>query len=222
MEERMRHRFLALTPIALGLAFATEASADQVGYVAPSNTTSTTETRNATTSSTTIVSDEDAYEDRDDRPRVSPGIGLEVIGVAGTTEESRLGVGGRLEFVTRLGLTLGGSFTQHFNTTSGDAEKTAVRPLLGEVGWAIPIASRVEIRPMVGIGYAFVNTQSSGSSNTNASAASGSIATSGFDVAPGAKVSFGGNGLQVYTMPKYHIIKDTSFGALEVGAGLRF
>jgi hypothetical protein len=216
-----RKPLLMLAAVGLVIGAATRASADSVGYVAPATSSNTTVVRNTSTT-TTVVNDETSVEAREERSRLESGVGLEIIGVAGTTNESRLGVGGRLEYVTPFGLTLGGSFTQHFNTAGGDAEKSAVRPLLAEVGLALPIAPRVELRPMVGVGYAFVNTQSSGTDTASGRAASASIAASGFDVAPGAKLSFGGRGLQVYTMPKYHFINDMSFAAFEVGAGLRF
>jgi hypothetical protein len=178
----------------------------------------------ATSSSTTTdLRDTDV---RDERPKVKPGVGLNIIGVAGAREEAQLGFGGRLEFITPIGLTLGGSYTQHYSneTPSGDVERTKVRPLLGEVGVALPAARDIELRPIIGVGYAFVSGSSSGTGDPgdkNASA-SATVATSGFDVAPGAKLSYLNSGFEVFTLPKYHINKDLNFFALELGAGARF
>src|SRR5207248_4355175 len=102
-------------------------------------------------------------EDR--TPRIRSGVGLDVLGVVGGTDESRLGIGGRITFVTPFGLTLGGSLTQHFNTNGNDVNKTRVRPLLGEIGFAIPVAYNVEINPMIGIGYAWVTADTTSTSN---------------------------------------------------------
>lgn len=182
----------------------------------------------AATSTTVVNHDKDNGEiqHEDDTPRVKSGVGLGLIGVLGTTDQSRLGVGGRLEFITPIGLTIGGSYTQHFGGNNGNVDQTtSVRPLLGEIGMALPVARHVEIRPMLGLGYAFVNTSSTGNGakpGDNGGSATASVAASGFDAAPGVKVSYMASGLEVFTMPKYHVIKDLNFFALEVGAGARF
>lgn len=183
-------------------------------------------TGGATTTTTTTVSDDDWSRTRTrepERAHVRPGFGLNVFGAAGTKETAALGLGGRIEFVMPFGLTLGGSYTQNFTSNS---DKTAVRPLLGEIGMAIPVVNHLEVRPMVGLGYAFANASSSGDStdpSVNQSAtASASVSTSGFDVAPGAKISYVGSGLEVFTMPKYHFISGNNFFGIELGAGARF
>jgi hypothetical protein len=175
-----------------------------------------------TTSTTTTHQDYEATTTAPDRtPRVRSGVGIDVIGAVGGTDESRLGIGGRLTFVTPFGLTLGGSLTQHFNTNSGDVTKTRVRPLLGEIGFAIPVTYNFEINPMVGIGYAWVNADTS-STNNGSGQATANVAASNFDIAPGVKLSYVGEGLEIFTMPKYHVIKDLNFFALEAGVGARF
>jgi hypothetical protein len=109
---------------------------------------------------------------------------------------------------------------------TGELLKSNVRPLLGEIGISLPAAEDIEIRPMIGIGYALVNTSSSGSGNPAASddhmSATVSVDASAFDVVPGIKISAVADGVEIFTLPKYHIIKDRSFFALEAGAGLRF
>jgi hypothetical protein len=180
-----------------------------------------------TTTSTTSTHDDTYVEGRrdgDDRPRVKGGIGINAFGTAGTKETARLGVGGRIEFVLPFGLALGGSYTQHF-VSEGD--RSAVRPLLGEIGWAIPAARRLEVRPMVGLGYAFAsssgNTNATEAGSNQAQTSSASVSTSGFDVAPGAKVSYlAGNIFEIYTLPKYHFISGNNFLGVELGAGARF
>lgn len=193
----------------------TTTTANNNGYYvqpAPTATTSTT----VTDYNRTEVTGEDRT------PRVHSGVGLDAIGVLGGTDESRLGVGGRLTFVFPFGLTLGGSLTQHFNTNGSDVSKTRVRPLLGEIGFAIPVAYNVEINPMVGIGYAWVTADTNGTSNSNQANSNASVAASNFDVAPGVKFSYIANNFEVFTMPKYHVIKDLNFFALEAGVGARF
>lgn len=193
-----------------------------VGYTAPATSTTTT-----TMSTTSAAPANDYYvhegKREDDRRRVRSGVGLNVFGAAGARDEARLGVGGRIEFVMPFGLTLGGSYTQHFTS---DADRTAVRPLLGEVGWAIPVVKHVEVRPMVGLGYAFAAANTGGDvnrpSNSQTTNASVSGVTSGMDVAPGAKVSWVGRGFEVFTLPKYHFISGNNFLGVEVGAGARF
>ena len=181
----------------------------------------------ATTTSTTVTHhDYEATTTGEDRtPKVRSGVGLDLIGVIGGTDESRLGVGGRITFITPFGLTLGGSLTQHFNTNGNDVNKTRVRPLLGEIGFAIPVAYNVEINPMVGIGYAWVSADTNGNSTGSSSGqanGNASIAASNFDVAPGVKIAYATNGFEVFTMPKYHVIKDLNFFAWEAGVGARF
>lgn len=184
-----------------------------------------------TTTSTTTAHDEVErrdIEDRDRRPRVRPGFGLNVFGTLGSTNDANYGLGGRVEFVMPFGLTLGGSYTQHW---TNDSNRSALRPLLGEIGVAIPVVKGFEIRPMVGLGYAFVS--SSGTTNTNntgtanqTQTSSVSVATAGFDVAPGAKISWlpgtDGAAFEVYTLPKYHFISGENFFGIELGAGARF
>src|SRR5205823_5700155 len=65
---------------------------------APATTTSTTVTHHDYETTTPV-------EDR--TPRIRSGVGLDVLGVVGGTDESRLGIGGRITFVTPFGLTLG-------------------------------------------------------------------------------------------------------------------
>lgn len=178
----------------------------------------------ASTTTTTTVRDDDWSRGRTrepERAHVRPGLGVNVFGAAGTKDTAALGLGGRIEFVLPFGLALGGSYTQNFNS-----DRTSVRPLLGEIGVAFPVVDHLEVRPMVGLGYAFTNTSSSGDSTNpgaNQSAtASATVSTSGFDVAPGAKISYVGSGLEVFTMPKYHFISGNNFFGVELGAGARF
>jgi hypothetical protein len=199
-------------------------------YAAPADPTYTAPATGTAMTTTTTSTERDEVrmgevEREDRRPRVNPGIGLNVFGAAGTKDAAAWGLGGRVEFVMPFGLTLGGSYQQSFRGTDG--QKTSVRPLLGEIGIAIPVARFVEVRPMVGLGYAFVSTSSdsnnTGDNNQNASAA---VATAGFDVAPGAKISFlpgtRGAAFEIYTLPKYHFISGTNFLGVELGAGARF
>jgi hypothetical protein len=180
-----------------------------------------------TTTATTTTTSNDYYVHDpvkdDDHRHVRSGLGLNVMGTAGTQENARLGLGGRLEYVTKIGLTLGGSFTQHFTS---EADRTAIRPLLGEVGWAIPVVDHLEVRPMVGLGYAFASATRAGdvnrpsdSQNTNAST---TVNAGGVDIAPGAKVSYVARSLEIFTMPKYHFISGSNFAGIELGAGARF
>jgi hypothetical protein len=224
-----------ITGLALGLAAAL------VGPVAfgdddmrTKRTTSTTPTDTAvapavpTTSSvvtTTVTRPTDDYyvhEGRreDERVRVRSGFGLNIFGAAGAKDSARLGVGGRLEFVTPFGLTLGGSYTQHFTS---EATRTMVRPALGEVGWAFAVAHHVELRPMVGLGYAFATARSSNDTvNAEGQTTNAPSRVDGFDLAPGAKVSFVGRAFEVFTLPKYHFITGNNFLGVEMGAGARF
>jgi hypothetical protein len=188
-------------------------------YVVAVPITESTETR----TDTVVVK-----EDRDDRVKVHSGIGLNVMGAAGSSDATKLGVGGRLEVVLPFALTLGASYTQYFANNPGSPvdHQSAFRPLLGEVGVALPVARVIEVRPMLGIGYAFVTTSgdtaNTGTGQNSTASGGGSIHTAGFDVAPGAKVSYVNHGLELFTLPKYHIIKDENFFGLEVGAGARF
>lgn len=181
----------------------------------------------ATSTTTTTERDEIKWEEgrRDRRPHVKHGIGLNVFGAAGSKDAAAWGLGGRVEFVLPLGLTLGASYQQSFRGTDGN--KTSVRPLLGEIGLALPVGTMVEVRPMVGLGYAFVSTNADTNDTANGNqAANASVATAGFDVAPGAKISFlpgvDGAAFELYTLPKYHFISGTNFFGVEVGAGARF
>lgn len=179
-----------------------------------------------TTTTSTTTSDYYVHDPKkDDEGRhVRSGLGLNVFGTAGAADQARWGVGGRIEYVTRIGLTLGGSYTQHFTS---ERDRTAVRPLLGEIGWAIPVVNHLEIRPMVGLGYAFASattdtdTNNTGTSNQVATT-SGTASAAGFDVAPGAKVSYVARMFELYTMPKYHFISGNNFAGIELGAGARF
>jgi len=179
-----------------------------------------------TTTTTTVHEDtvQPAPVEREHRLGVNPGVGLNVFGAAGSKDQAAWGLGGRVEFVTPVGLTVGGSYQQSFRGT--DEMKTSVRPLLGEIGIAIPVAPMLELRPMVGLGYAFVSTSSdSNATATSGQVASASVATAGFDVAPGAKISFlpgaKGAAFELYTLPKYHVISGTNFFGVELGAGVR-
>jgi hypothetical protein len=192
----------------------TTAPAGSYGYTAPA----------ATTTTTTTTATDDFYvhdgERADKRARVRSGVGLNVFGAAGSKDTARLGVGGRIEFVMPFGLALGGSYTQHFTS---EADRTAVRPLLGEIGWSFAVVRHVEVRPMVGLGYAFASassdTNNTGTSNQTAVA---NATVGGFDVAPGAKVSYVARSFEVFTLPKYHFISGNNFLGVEVGAGARF
>ncbi len=181
----------------------------------------------ATTTATTTTTTNDYYVHdpvkEDDGRHVRSGLGLNVFGAAGANEDARLGVGGRLEYVTRIGLTLGGSYTQHFNN---EADRTAIRPLLGEVGWSIPVVKHLEVRPMVGLGYAFASVTNAGDvnrpSNSQTTSATTTVNTGGVDVAPGAKISYVARSLEIFTLPKYHFISGNNFAGIELGAGARF
>lgn len=182
-------------------------------YTTPPPTTTTT-----TTTTDYVVSD--AKREREER-RVRSGVGLNVFGAAGARDEARVGAGARIEFVMPFGLTLGGSYT--LNWTS-ERDRTAVRPLLGEVGWAIPVVNHLEVRPMVGLGYAFAAGDTSRTNNDPRAenSATATVFGGGFDVAPGAKVSYVARGFEVFTMPKYHFITGNNFFGVELGAGARF
>jgi len=205
---------LAVAPASADTTTTTTAPGYYAPAPAPGTTVSTTTTHHDYEATTT---------NEDHTPRVHSGVGLDVLGVVGGTDESRLGVGGRLEFVFPFGLTLGGSFTQHFNTNgNNDITRTQVRPLLGEIGFAVPVAYNVEINPMVGIGYAWVDVSTNGTSNSQQTNSNANVATSNFDVAPGVKISYIANGFEVFAQPKYHVIKDLNFFAMEAGVGARF
>lgn len=179
----------------------------------------------ATTTTTTTTNDYYVHDPvkEDDGRHVRSGLGLNVFGSAGANDDARLGIGGRLEYVTKIGLTLGGSYTQHFTS---EADRTAIRPLLGEVGWAIPVVKHLEVRPMVGLGYAFASVTNSGDvnrpSNSQTTAATTTVNAGGVDVAPGAKISYVARSLEIFTMPKYHFISGNNFAGIELGAGARF
>ncbi len=184
-------------------------------------------TTTSTTTHTSGVAHDDAlviaHKEDDDRPRVKSGIGFNVFGAAGARDSARLGLGARIEFVMPFGLTLGGSYTQHWEAEGG---RTGVRPLLGEVGVALPVAKRLELRPMVGLGYAFVSSSGSNDAtavNDSTTTTNATVRTSGFDIAPGAKISYlAGNVIELYTLPKYHFISGNNFAGVELGAGARF
>ncbi|MBI2391634.1 MAG: hypothetical protein HYV09_18745 [Deltaproteobacteria bacterium] len=182
-------------------------------YTTPPPTTTTT-----TTTTDYVVSD--AERERAGR-RVRSGVGLNVFGAAGARDDARIGVGGRVEFVMPFGLALGGSYTLHWNS---EPDRTAVRPLLGEIGWAIPVVNHLEVRPMVGLGYAFAagNTSRRNDDPRADNSATVTAFGGGFDVAPGAKVSYVARGFEVYTLPKYHFITGNNFLGVELGAGARF
>jgi hypothetical protein len=195
----------------------------------PPMTTSNAPAMETTTMTTTTTErDEVVFDDHDRkerRPHVKHGIGLNVFGAAGSKDAAAWGLGGRVEFVLPLGITLGASYQQSFRGTDGN--KTSVRPLLGEIGWSLPVGRMVEVRPMVGLGYAFVSTNADTNDTANGNqSANASVATAGFDVAPGAKISFlpgvDGAAFELYTLPKYHFISGTNFAGIELGAGARF
>jgi hypothetical protein len=229
-------RLLAFVALPAGLAIASSALAQETEttttettttYTTPPQPVSNAPAMNTTTSSTVTERDEVSLVDleHDKKPRLRPGFGLNVFGAAGTKDAAAWGLGGRLEFVMPFGLTIGGSYQQSFNRTS---DKTSVRPLLGEIGVAIPVARVVDVRPMVGLGSAFVST--SGDTTVNAGGdgqvSNATVATAGFADAPGAKHSYppGGDApaYEVYTMPTYHFISGSNFFGMELGAGARF
>jgi hypothetical protein len=170
------------------------------------------------------------------RPTHEPGLGFDVFGAAGTNDAATWGLGGRLELVLPAGWTLGGSYQESFATNGA---RGSLRLLLGEIGMTLAVARMVEVRPMLGLGYAFVSvpgeTVSSSTPGTSQSKTA-TVATAGFDVVPGAKISFlpalfsrasrgggvTGAAFEVYTLPKYHFISGTRFLGVEVGAGARF
>jgi hypothetical protein len=194
----------------------------------PVTTTNAPAMQTTTMTSTTTERDEVVWDDHDrkeHRPHVKHGLGLNVFGAAGSKDAAASGLGGRVEFVLPLGITLGASYQQSFGGTDGN--KTSVRPLLGEIGWSLPVGRMVEVRPMVGLGYAFVSTSADTSNTADSNqVANASVATAGFDVAPGAKISFlpgvDGAAFELYTLPKYHFISGTNFAGIELGAGARF
>lgn len=187
------------------------------GYTAPTTATATT----TTTTSDYYVREEPVAPKR---PHVRRGLGLNVFGTAGTKDSARLGLGGRIEYVLPFGLAIGGSYTTH---ATSEFDRTGVRPLLAEAGWSIPIVNHLEVRPMVGLGYAFatVSTDSNQSQAVTANQsiqASGQAFAGGLDVAPGAKISYVARSIEIFTMPKYHFITGNNFLGVEVGAGARF
>ncbi len=155
--------------------------------------------------------------------RVKRGLGINAFGAFGTRDSADKGFGGRVEYVFPLGLSLGASYTVHIE----DSHRTAVRPLLAEVGWGFPVGVRgLELRPIFAIGYGFANTNRSPDTdvlpganqdvNVNAN-------LQGLDIAPSAKVSYLAGPLEVYTMPRYHIFRNgNNWFGVEVGAGARF
>lgn len=159
-------------------------------------------------------------------PAVKGGLGLNVFGAAGSRDSTKLGVGGRVEVVVPLGavgLAVGGSFTQFYGGAGDSYDQTRIRPLLGEAGVALAATRGFEIRPMIGIGYTWVDVSTNGTANDQNARATGSIVTSGFDVAPGAKFSFVGGGFEVFALPKYNVMRGgPDFLAVEVGGGARF
>jgi hypothetical protein len=207
--------------LAAGVAIARAAAAQTFDGHAPAlNTTGSDSTTAEPVTRERVISVRDEQSliaiGHDKRPRLQPGFGLNVFGAAGAKDAAAWGLGARLELVMPFGLTVGGSYQQSFNRS---ADEATVRPLLGEVGVAIPVARHVEVRPMVGLGYAFV-------SGTSTNANTVPVAAAGLDVAPGAKLSFlpGSDeaAFEVYTLPKYHFITGSNFFGMELGAGARF
>ncbi len=159
-------------------------------------------------------------------PAVQGGLGLNAFGAAGSRDSTKLGFGGRVEVVVPLGpvgLALGGSFTQFYGGAGSSFDQTRIRPLLGEAGIAFAAARGFEIRPMIGVGYTWVDVSTSGTADTQNGQAAGTIVSSGFDLAPGAKLSLVAGGLEVFALPKYNFLRGgPDFLAVEVGAGARF
>lgn len=150
---------------------------------------------------------------------VRRGLGLNAIGSVGFREDARWGVGGRVEYVFGFGLTLGGSYQVHW-VSEGDT--TAVRPLLGEIGWAFAPVRHLEVRPIIGLGRAFADAERATYTNEQGQNVTTRAAiSSGFDFAPGAKISFIEGPLEIFTLPKYHVISGNNFAAIELGAGVR-
>lgn len=180
-----------------------------------------------TMTQTTVVTDEPAMAAPVEKrgPRIRRGFGINGFGSFGARDDARWGLGGRIEYVTRIGLAVGGSYVVHWES---EGDRTQVRPLLGEIGWSIPIAPNLELRPMVGIGVAFLRRESATYTNDQGQTVTANVVTNnGFDVAPGAKLSYMASILEIYTMPKYHFINGSqvsgnNFFGLELGAGARF
>jgi hypothetical protein len=129
-------------------------------------------------------------------------------------------MGGRIEYVLPFGLAFGGSYAVHYET---EGNRTLVRPLLGEVGWSFAVVKHLEVRPMVGLGWAFVSGRRDEFVDENGrNVTARSAVTDGFDVAPGAKVSYVDHAIEIFTAPKYHFITGNNFAAIELGAGARF
>ncbi|MGZ3418140.1 MAG: hypothetical protein ACXWUG_00785 [Polyangiales bacterium] len=157
--------------------------------------------------------------DHPGRPNLRPGVAVNLFGAGGSKDEAAWGLGGRLEYVTPFGMSVGASYQHSFNRTT---DKRSVRPLLGEIGMAIAVARVVELRPLVGLGYAFVTNDTGPVSTTTGQRA----VSAGLDIAPGAKISFlPGNeaaAFELYTLPKLHFIDGSNFYGMELGAGARF
>ncbi|MGZ3453290.1 MAG: hypothetical protein ACXWUG_17000 [Polyangiales bacterium] len=155
----------------------------------------------------------------EEHAHVRRGLGINAIGSVGFREDARWGLGGRVEYVFPFGLSLGGSYQVHW-VSEGDT--TEVRPLLGEIGWAFAPVNHLEIRPIVGLGWAFVASERSTFTNDAGQTVTGRATVGeGFDFAPGAKISFVAGMLEIFTLPKYHVITGNNFAAIEVGAGVR-
>jgi hypothetical protein len=217
---RPRFRSFVLPTLCAGIAMARVAAAQTFDGPSPTSGSEATVGVPMTKERAVSVRDQQSLIaiGHDKRPRLQPGFGLNVFGAAGSKDAAAWGLGARLELVMPFGLVVGGSYQQSFNRT---ADEATVRPLLGEVGVAIPVARHVEVRPMVGLGYAFVT-----SSGTNTNTSSVPVAAAGLDVAPGAKLSFllgeDAAAFEVYTLPKYHFITGSNFFGMELGAGARF
>jgi hypothetical protein len=151
--------------------------------------------------------------------QVMAGPGLNLFGAMGTTDAGKLGFGGRIEYVQPVakaaGIAIGGSFTQYYGGPGSNYSQANIRPLLGEIGIALSPVRGFEFRPMAGVGYTWIDVSTSNQVF--------SFGTSGFDFAPGAKISYIANKVEVYTLPKWHILENgNDFFGLEVGAGARF
>jgi type IV secretory pathway VirB10-like protein len=164
-----------------------------------------------TVQTTTVVEEEHRH--------VRRGIGINAIGSVGFREDARWGLGGRVEYVFGFGLSLGGSYQVHW-VSEGDT--TAVRPLLGEIGWAFAPVRFLEVRPIIGLGRAFADAERATYTNDQGQNVTTRAAiSSGFDFAPGVKLSMVAGPLEIFTLPKYHVISGNNFAAIELGAGVR-
>lgn len=196
----------------------------QPGYGTPSAQPGYT-TAPAVTTTTTTTDDVMLREVEPTEPglKVKRGLGINAFGAFGTRDSADKGFGGRVEYIFPLGLSLGASYTVHIE----DGSRTAVRPLLGEIGWAFPVGVKgLELRPIFAIGYGFANTNRNpdtdvlpgANSNVNVNAN-----LQGLDIAPSAKISYLAGPLEVFTMPRYHIFRNgNNWFGVEVGAGARF